>query len=55
MSTNIQFDFSENAKQFAPSGIFGINMAKDIPAIFAKIKKFDPVVNELNIFKSTEN
>jgi len=26
-------------------------MAKDVPAIFARIKNFEPQVNELRIFK----
>jgi hypothetical protein len=56
MSGRIEFDFSEKAKTFAPLGQIktGVNMAKDVPSIFGIIKRFDPVINELNIFKGED-
>jgi hypothetical protein len=56
MSGRIEFDFSEKAKTFAPLGQLktGVNMAKDVPSIFGIIKSFDPVINELNIFKGED-
>ena len=29
-------------------------MAKDVPSIFGIIKKFDPVINEIHIFKGED-
>ena len=51
-------DFSEQAKAFAPFGDAkqsGVNMAKDVPSIFGIIRKFDPVINEIHIFKKGED
>lgn len=56
MSGRIELDFSEKAKAFAPLGQpkTGVNMAKDVPSIFGIIKSFDPVINELHIFKGED-
>ena len=50
-------DFSDKAKLFAPFGDSkqtGLNMAKDIPSIFGIVKSFDPVINEIHIFKGED-
>jgi hypothetical protein len=54
MSGRLEFDFSDKAKFFAPLGDKGVNMAKDIPSIFAILKKFDPVINEIHVFKGED-
>jgi hypothetical protein len=52
----MEFDFSDEAKFFSPLGDAktGVNMANDIPSIFGKILKFDPVINEIHIFKGED-
>lgn len=50
-------DFSDKAKLFSPFGDSkrnGVNMAKDIPSIFGIVKSFDPVINEIHIFKGED-
>jgi len=57
MSGRIEMDFSDKAKLFAPFGDSkqtGLNMAKDIPSIFGIVKSFDPVINEIHIFKGED-
>jgi hypothetical protein len=56
MSGRIEMDFSDNAKLFSPFGdkLTGVNMAKDIPSIFGIVKSFDPVINEIHIFKGED-
>ena len=45
ISGEIELDFSDEAKIFAPLGVGNLKMTKDIAAIFAKIKRFDPIIN----------
>jgi hypothetical protein len=34
-------------------GSKGLNMVKDFPSIYAKIKKFNPIVRELKVFNGS--
>lgn len=54
MYLEMELNTDEDAKQFAPLGVGGFNMADKIPAIFAKIIRFEPRVNELKVFKGSE-
>lgn len=54
MKALIELDFSEQAKMFAPFGIRAQNLAQEVPSIFARLKKFDPIINELKVWKGEE-
>lgn len=51
MTAQIEFDFSEDAKKFEPLGAGGLNMNKGVASIFGKIKRFDPKVHEIKVYK----
>ena len=50
LKLEIELNTEDEAKHFAPLGVGGINMVDKIPAIFAKIVRFDPYVSELKVY-----